>query len=506
MSTSAGRIERGPIALAAVVLASMALLVVAVAADVHPVPISLVALAAFVAAVSSPMLFRWSTLLGLLVLVILFIPIHRYTLPGSLPFDLEPYRVLVAVICLLWLAAILVDSRVRPRRSGLEAPLFVIGLAIIGSVIANVDRIEQLDVSADVAKKITFFASFVLVFAVIVSVVRSWKQLDLLLAVLVGGGAVVAAFAIVEGRTDYNAFSHLTSVMPFLSEGVLPWSLEHGKGRLRAYASAEHPIALGALLVLLIPIAVYLARRTGHKRWWAAVAILLLAMLATRSRTAILMSMVVLIVFLWLRPKATRRLWPLLPVLLVLVPLVLPGTFSSMKSAFFPQGGIIHEQEKDPTTRGSGRIADIGPSLDEFAARPLIGQGYGTRIVDKERQNARILDDQWLGTLLELGLVGTIGWVWLLGRTVRQLSRRAREDTSPDGWLFVALAASVTAFAVGMLTFDAFSFVQVTFALFILLGLGCAALLLGPREAPVPSPVALRSASMRTRAAVAEQV
>ncbi len=76
------------------------------------------------------------------------------------------------------------------------------------------------------------------------------------------------------------------------------------------------------------------------------------------------------------------------------------------------------------------------------------------------------------GTLLELGLVGTIGWVWLLGRTVRQLSRRAREDTSPDGWLFVALAASVTAFAVGMLTFDAFSFVQVTFALFILLGLG----------------------------------
>ncbi len=74
-------------------------------------------------------------------------------------------------------------------------------------MIANIDRIEQLDVSADVAKKITFFASFVLVFAVIVSVVRSWKQLDLLLAALVGGGAVVAAFAIVEGRTDYNAFT-----------------------------------------------------------------------------------------------------------------------------------------------------------------------------------------------------------------------------------------------------------------------------------------------------------
>ena len=49
------------------------------------------------AALSSAILFRWSTLLIGLVLVILFIPIRRYTLPGSLPFDLEPYRVMVAV-------------------------------------------------------------------------------------------------------------------------------------------------------------------------------------------------------------------------------------------------------------------------------------------------------------------------------------------------------------------------------------------------------------------------
>ena len=35
-----------------------------------------------------------------------------------------------------------------------------------------------------------------------------------------------------------------------------------------------------------------------------------------------------------------------------------------------------------------------------------------------------------------------------------------------------ALAASLAAFAVGMLTFDAFSFIQVTFLAFILLGLG----------------------------------
>ena len=190
MSTRVGRIERGPVALTAVVLASMALLVVAVAENAHPVPFSLVAFALLAAALSSAALPKWSTLLVGLVLVILFIPIRRYTLPGSLPFDLEPYRVLVAVVCLLWLAAILVDSP-RPARAGAasRAPS-LIAVGAIASVLANISRIEELDVSSDVAKKLTFFASFLLIFAVIVSVVRSWELLDRLLAALVGGGAV----------------------------------------------------------------------------------------------------------------------------------------------------------------------------------------------------------------------------------------------------------------------------------------------------------------------------
>ena len=44
-----------------------------------------------------------------------------------------------------------------------------------------------------------------------------------------------------------------------------------------------------------------------------------------------------------------------------------------------------------------------------------------------------------------------------------------------------ALAASLTAFAVGMLTFDAFAFIQVTFVAFILLGFAAVA----TREAQV---------------------
>ena len=56
-----------------------------------------------------------------LILVILFIPIRRYSLPGNLPFELEPYRLLVMLLLVGWGASLLVDPRIRFRRTGSKA-------------------------------------------------------------------------------------------------------------------------------------------------------------------------------------------------------------------------------------------------------------------------------------------------------------------------------------------------------------------------------------------------
>ena len=60
-------------------------------------------------------LMRWRTQLTFLLLVIYFIPIGRYTLQASLPFELEPYRIVVALVIVCWIGALLVDERVRLR-------------------------------------------------------------------------------------------------------------------------------------------------------------------------------------------------------------------------------------------------------------------------------------------------------------------------------------------------------------------------------------------------------
>jgi hypothetical protein len=431
----------------------------------------------------------WRAGLAALTLVILLIPIRRYTLPGSLPFELEPYRVLVIALVCFWFVALLVDPAVRVRRTGLEPPLLLILAATFGSLVANPDRVTQL--SSFVEKKLMFFLSFILVLYVVASVVRRLDDVDFLAKTLVLGGAAVGLAAMVEARTGANVFNHLGRVFPVLQPGSLfaPEAFQKfGAAKLRVFGSAEHPIALSAAFVLLTPLGVYLARRYRQKRWGACVVLLVTGCAATVSRTGIVMLVVVGLVFLWLRPRETRRLWPLLIPALLLVKLALPGTLGAIKQSFQPPGGLLAEQSSMPGESGSGRIADLGPALAEWKQQPLVGQGFGTRVVDPGAGSLRvhILDNQWLGTLLEVGVVGFFGWLWFFARVIRRLGAEAKEDDSDRGWLLASLAAGVAAYAVGMVTFDAFSFVQVTFLLFILVGLGSALL------AERPTPLALR--------------
>ena len=472
--------ERGPYISSAVVLGALALLTLTVLTGTRPLETAPVIALTIVFALAYRTLLSWDSLLTLLVVVILFIPIQRYVLPGSLPFELEPYRLLVAFIVAGWTASLLVDPTVRLRRTGLELPIVLIMVAVLGSIVANGGRVAARE--PEVVKGVTFFLSFVLLLFLIVSVVRTRAQVDRLLRVLVVGGAVLASLAIVESRTQYNAFDHLAGVVPLLHSGDFSVaSADEGRGA-RAYASAQHPIALGAALVMLIPLAIYLVRRSARGYWWIAVGLLCLGALATLSRTSVIMLVAVAGVFFWLRRRETRRFWPLLVPALLAVHLVLPGTLGTLKESFFPAGGLIAEQSSNPGTRGQGRVADLGPSLREFAATPLVGQGFSTRIVDRKHSRAsdQILDDQWLGILLETGIVGFVGWLMLLLRPIRRLGRAAKEDDSDQGWLYVAFAASLTSYVVGMLTFDAFAFIQVSFVLFIVLGLSSAALAARP--------------------------
>ena len=435
-------------------------------------------------AVSQRTVIGWHRFIALIVLVVMFVPIGRYKLPGSLPFDVELYRVVVAICLLLWIASLLVDSRMRLASTPFDAPLLLILACVLGSEVTNPGRVGTL--ASEVVKSLTFFASFVLVYYLTATTIRRRADAEFLLKLLTLSGTAIGIFAVLEQRTHYNVFDHLHTILPFLTfEGQLSY-LKLGSN-LRVFGPSQQPIALGAALVVILPVAIYFAR-VSSRRWWFAAVLLLLGAFASGSRTAMVMLTVEGIVFFCLKPAETVKLWPALIPAFAVVHVALPGTIGSLKDAFFPKGGLIAQQSQsqadyNPLLAG-GRISLIEPMLNEASQKPVFGEGYGTRITgfDTPNRNAPILDNQWLSNVLEVGFVGLAAWAWLMVTACRKLfgaARRAEEVR--DNWLFTALGASVASFAVGMVTFDAFSFTQAAFIFWILLGLSAALLKIATR-------------------------
>jgi O-antigen ligase len=476
--STAGAVARAPAAPTAgkderrlwLVLGLSVLLILLLAAADGPANLVLgVLVAGLVVIAYQEVLLAWRTMLAAILLIILFIPIRRYTVAGNLPVELEPYRIVIMIVLACWFCALLVDPHVRWRTTGLEWPIGALVAALLLSMAANLSRVNAA--GPTVVKNFTFFVSYLLVVYFIASVVRSRRDLDRMLRLLVAGGAIVALSSLVEWKTTTNFFNWYGHVIPFLhyvDEGA---AMQRGSG-VRARGSAQHPIALSAALVMLVPLAYYLFRRDGRKLWLVAVGLLTLGALATGSRTGTTMLIALLVAFAAIKPRESIRLAPLLLPMLIVIQVVMPGTLGTMRSMLSPSY-LIKEQSYDQGAT-AGRVADLGPALDRWSQKPLVGSGFGTTVSDPnapKESEQQILDDQWLGSLLEIGAVGVLALLALFIAAIRRLSRlarRAREDD--DGWLATALAASLIAFGVGMLTFDAFAFIQVTFIAFVMFG------------------------------------
>ena len=480
-------------------------------------------LAIVVTLVAAHVASRWSWLVSGLVIVDLLIPSDgRYTLAGMSAFQLEPYRVFVILLLVGWAASLLCDPRVKIRRTGFEGPLGLILFAIAGSLLLNPTRLSAT--MSIVIKSLTLEASFLLVIYLVVSVVRTRETLDWLVKILVVAGTILAASAIVERKLGYSIFNHEHMLL-----GIFHFNNPTGdnlirSGDARSEGSSGTPIELGAVLAMLVPFAIYLGVTRGQRKWYGAALVILAGGFASGSRTGLIAIVAMLIVFLWLRPRQTLRCWPALIPILIVVHFLDPGAIGGLYASFNPQGGLVASESQTIYSAGgaqqnTSRLSRWGPELHEFAKyNPLFGEGFGTRVVGRtyigeqitglgdysisgqhsavnnSSDNAEILDDQWLGTLLESGVIGVIGWVWLFGLAIRRLGQRAKlERDTPEGLLPVAMAAALAGFVASMWFYDAFNFTQGDFLIHLLIAFTAVLLLLPVATRTGAGQVAARS-------------
>jgi hypothetical protein len=188
------------------------------------------------------------------------------------------------------------------------------------------------------------------------------------------------------------------------------------------------------------------------------------------------------IVALLVRKPVVTRHWPVALALLAAVHLAAPHTLGSLYHSFLPQGGLVHSQTARGGEVGSGRLADIGPGLRSWKQKPVFGHGLGTgktsrstdpgAIVDPRTGAPIIFDDQYLNSLVSIGFLGLAGVLWFVWGAVRRLVTTARHRTGPAGDLVAACAVACAGFGAGMLTFDAFAFVQCTLIFFLIAATG----------------------------------
>ena len=371
-----------------------------------------------------------------------------------------------------WLSSALIDRGWLRRTGIVDAPVTLFVLCIAASLMANPARVAS--VSSVVVKSLLFFVSFVAMMYIVPSLIVRRGDVEFIISTILLGGGVVAAFCLVEQRTGFNVFQHLDRWIPLLRAVAAPEQVSR-EGRLRVFGSAQHPIALGAMLAMLIPLALSRVVDKKRRKWWIVLFLLLAGAAASQSRTTIIMFAVSGLVFGLLRPQDLKRL--ILPVAVVGVlgiHALLPGTLGTLKASFFPKGGLVAQQANAPV--GSGRLATLGTSSASRVLPALLaGEGFGTRVTGHDPSspapNAPILDDEWAGVLIETGVLGAVSLLGLFIVFVCKIGREARHDTSSRGVLLASFAASVAAFGVSMFTYDAFSFIQVTFVLFIFIGI-----------------------------------
>lgn len=430
----------------------------------------------------------WPNALAALFLILWFIPIKSYRLPIDLPFNLEVYRLFLLLLLLGWIGWIMSGSG-GVGAGGHGKPLaLLLGTAVLAQI-ANFSSLNVVD-DQQALKSLSYFLGFLLTFTLISSTIGSFADIEKLARVLVFGGAVVALFALFEAQTRVNYFDRLDRVIPLLE--FEPREVEAVRaGRLRVRGSAQHPIALSAALVMTIPLAIYLAGHAASKirsrLWLIAGTLAALGAFATVSRTSVVMLVLMGLTALMLRGRKIARYWPLLVLLPFVIHFVTPGALGGIRNSLFPKEGLAADLSGRAGLPGSGRLDDIDPGLRRWEQSPLYGHGLGSQgVTGSDPAAVRvdplaltepvgvhiIFDNQYLHTLVEMGLLGLVGTIWFVWGAGLKLARRSRRLVDRHGDLIAACAVSCIGFGGSLLFFDAFAFVQATLVFFIVAALG----------------------------------
>lgn len=245
----------------------------------------------------------------------------------------------------------------------------------------------------------------------------------------------------------------------------------------RVFGTAIDPIELGVSAGMLLALAVYLMMHdTGRARWKRVVPVVCIALsvASSVSRSSVIAVAASLGVLVVLLPPARRlKGLAIVPVALGVVFVLVPGLIGTLVS-FFLAG------KSDPSV---AHRTNNYPYVEQLIRQaPWLGQGGGTYIPIE----LHVLDNQYLTTAIELGLLGLAALVFYLAwPAVIALAARRRTADPELRDLCAALAGADLAAVLCAATFDGFSFPMFFNLQALIAGLAGAAWMMASKEGEI---------------------
>ncbi|WP_454295828.1 O-antigen ligase family protein [Salana multivorans] len=312
--------------------------------------------------------------------------------------------------------------------------------------------------------------------------IRSLSRLEALVRRAAWAGGLLGLLGVVQFTTgqvvvDLISIPGLTPTSN-MSENFLR------NGLVRPWGTATHPIEYGVLLAMLLPLALHLgftARRSNVLLRWAPTLLISAPLAVSSSRSAYLAALVGVVVcalgWSW-RQRAVALVFGCAGVVGLAV--VIPRLLRSVL-------GMFANVDSDPSI--ASRTDSFAVAWQFFMQHPFLGRGLGTFL-----PKYRIFDNEYLLLLVSTGLLGLLAFVTLGVVALAGLLRTARihAQAERERDLAFSLTAGVASGFVSLAFFDAFAFPMTMGTLFLLLGLGGAAVRLMAEPRPSPN---VRSAS-----------
>lgn len=396
--------------------------------------------------------------------------------PRGIPLDIAPTLMVGLGLGIAWFCAQMVDTvGVAKGHNVVRTALFcyaVTQLATYGA--ATYAGLPGDELKATDRTIITLFSAIGVGLA-LCDGVRGRAAVERVLKALVIGATIMAAIGAVQFVFGFDLVSRLNMLPGLRSVADHGAVLDRSNFR-RPAGTAGHPIEYGVVCALALPITLYFAIRDdapeGERpwRWRACLVILAAGLMFSLSRSAILGAAVAgLVLFPTWSWRRRFQIMLMSGLFLVAMRLLVHGIVGTLISLFTNFNNDVSIQ---------GRESDYGPAMIEISRHLWLGRGVGTFLPEKYTW----LDNQYLMTLVENGVIGLIAFIAVpLSGIYAVLRVRAATRDPRLRELCAALIASLAVSLVSAATFDLLSYAMITGLTFLLTG-ACAALLRESRE------------------------